>query len=159
MTRARVLWATALSTLLVVGLAVGASAARPNARRGPSAMAGAPLAVGGGGNQGSDTGDADASETDQDSEADESGTHGGTIERVHTDCALPAGAPALTGNWTHGDYVSAWAAGEDAAGHQAAAHSACGKPVQAGGPSSGSHGQSGMPHGQGQGASGDGGGS
>jgi hypothetical protein len=52
-----------------------------------------------------------------------------------------------------------WAANDDQAGHQAAAHSACGKPAHAGGASSASHGQSGMPHGQGQGASGEAGGS
>ena len=68
--------------------------------------------------------------SDQPSEEGE-GVHGGTIERFHANCEVPQGAD-LTGNWTHGDYVSAWAATGDQDKIQAAAHSRCGKPAHAG---------------------------
>jgi hypothetical protein len=80
--------------------------------------------------------------------------HGGTVERFHGDgttaCALPDGT-TLTGNWTHGDYVSAWAATGDRAATRAAAHSPCGKRVKKAhshGKSGESHGKSGEPHGK-----------
>lgn len=58
------------------------------------------------------------------------GPHGGTVERYHgMDCTLAAG---LTGNWTHGDYVSAVARdGDDATEVRDAAKSRCGKPLVA----------------------------
>ena len=60
------------------------------------------------------------------------GVHGGPVERFHgPGCDLPSGAD-LSGNWTHGDYVSAWASTGDAERVQAAAHSRCGKPAHAG---------------------------
>jgi hypothetical protein len=61
-----------------------------------------------------------------------SGIHGGPIERLHGagGCGLTA-VGQLPGNWTHGDYVSAVAAGDSAANTQAAAHSDCGKPMVA----------------------------
>jgi hypothetical protein len=75
--------------------------------------------------------------TDQDEKAregteQESGIHGGPIERFHQagGCDLTAIGP-LPGNWTHGDYVSAVAAGGDPTQIQAAAHSDCGKPMVA----------------------------
>jgi hypothetical protein len=52
------------------------------------------------------------------------------VARFHGDataCPQPDGA-ALEGNWTHGDYVSAWAKTGDHAKTQAAARSDCGKP-------------------------------
>jgi len=47
-----------------------------------------------------------------------------------TSCAVPAGT-TLTGNWTHGDLVSAWARSGDRTKTLAAAHSDCGKPTSA----------------------------
>lgn len=58
------------------------------------------------------------------------GVHGGTVARFHEGCSAPS---ALSGNWTHGDYVSAWARTGDAEKIQAAAHSRCGKPSHAAG--------------------------
>jgi hypothetical protein len=67
------------------------------------------------------------------SEANEqdAGVHGGPIERFHQagSCDL-ASVSSLPGNWTHGDYVSAVAAG-DPAQIRLAAHSDCGKPMVA----------------------------
>lgn len=57
------------------------------------------------------------------------GVHGGTIERTHADCPLPDGA-TLSGNWTHGDYVSAWAKSDPTTAKDAA-QSSCGKPAAA----------------------------
>ena len=62
----------------------------------------------------------------------DSGVHGGPIERFHTagSCDLTA-VSSLPGNWTHGDYVSAVAANGNAAQIREAAHSDCGKPMVA----------------------------
>jgi hypothetical protein len=72
----------------------------------------------------------DKSESNE-SEANEqeAGVHGGSIERFHQagSCDLTA-VSSLPGNWTHGDYVSAVAAG-DPAQIPIAAHSDCGKPM------------------------------
>jgi hypothetical protein len=61
--------------------------------------------------------------------------NGGSPARVHDGCSFPDSAEP-SGNWTHGDYVSAWAqaAGGDSASVRDAAHSSCGKPVSAHGP-------------------------
>jgi hypothetical protein len=65
-------------------------------------------------------------------EADESGggVHGGPIDRFHQagSCDLTA-VSSLPGNWTHGDYVSAVAAGGGSAQIREAAWSECGKPM------------------------------
>jgi hypothetical protein len=55
--------------------------------------------------------------------------HGGPNQRFHTSgaCPLPAGAK-LAGNWTHGDYVTAWADADETKVRDAA-HSSCGKPI------------------------------
>lgn len=62
----------------------------------------------------------------------DAGLHGGPIERFHQagSCDLTA-VSSLTGNWTHGDYVSAVAAGGTAVQIREAAHSDCGKPMVA----------------------------
>jgi hypothetical protein len=59
-------------------------------------------------------------------EADDNGVHGGPQPRIHSGCNLAHG---LTGNWTHGDYVSAVAKASpgDSAKVKEAAHSDCGK--------------------------------
>jgi hypothetical protein len=60
--------------------------------------------------------------------------HGGTVERFHGDgdnpCEPPSGT-TLEGNWTHGDYVSAWAKSGDPEKTQEAAKSWCGLPQKA----------------------------
>lgn len=63
---------------------------------------------------------------------EDAGVHGGPIERFHHagSCDLTA-VGSLPGNWTHGDYVSAVAAGGDAAEISEAAWSDCGKPMVA----------------------------
>jgi hypothetical protein len=68
--------------------------------------------------------------------------HGGSVQRFHesASCPLPNGV-TLPGNWTHGDYVSAWAGTGDPAAVQAAAHSSCGKPVKGAGHSKSKHGK------------------
>lgn len=60
----------------------------------------------------------------------DTGVHGGPIERFHQAgaCDLP-NVSSLPGNWTHGDYVGAVAAGGDPVQIQVAAHSDCGKPM------------------------------
>ena len=62
----------------------------------------------------------------------DAGVHGGPIERFHDagSCDLTA-VGSLPGNWTHGDYVSAVAAGGHAAEIREAAWSDCGKPMVA----------------------------
>jgi hypothetical protein len=62
----------------------------------------------------------------------DTGVHGGPIERFHMarSCDLTA-VSSLPGNWTHGDYVSAVAANGTPAQIQVAAHSDCGKPTVA----------------------------
>ena len=62
----------------------------------------------------------------------DAGVHGGPIDRFHQSgsCDLTA-VSSLPGNWTHGDYVSAVAAGGDSAQISEAAHSDCGKPMVA----------------------------
>jgi len=42
----------------------------------------------------------------------------------------PLDTPALEGNWTHGQYVSAFATADDREAHLAAARSDCGKPMK-----------------------------
>lgn len=83
------------------------------------------------------------------------GVHGGTVERFHGDgthpCPMPDGV-TLDGNWTHGDYVSAWT---DHDKKHEAAKSWCGKPMssvakklaQQAGATAKTHGKSGEPHG------------
>lgn len=71
--------------------------------------------------------------TEKESEAEDQGIPGGSIERYHGgDCDLPDGVAALEGNWTHGMYVSAWATTNDPVMIVQAAHSRCGKPSHAG---------------------------
>src|SRR5207302_309417 len=65
----------------------------------------------------------------------QSGQLGGSVLRVHDNCPLPPTA-SLTGNWTHGDYVSAWAATGDHVATKAAAQSSCGMPANSNGHSS-----------------------
>jgi hypothetical protein len=57
------------------------------------------------------------------------GVHGGPNARFHNAgaCPLPSGAK-LEGNWTHGDYVTAWAEADETKVRDAA-HSPCGKPA------------------------------
>jgi hypothetical protein len=141
MIRARVVVAAALVGLVVAGLALTASASYLHSRYGlPTRTISSEFGIPPGWY-------AEAAAAAE-AQAAESGVHGGSVERTHEGCQLPEGADALNGNWTHGDYVSAWSASGDAVAHQTAAHSACGKPTHARGPSSMSHGQSGMAHGQ-----------
>ena len=66
-----------------------------------------------------------------DEAGEDSGVHGGTIDRFHQagGCGLTA-TGGLQGNWTHGDYVNAVSEGGGTAKQiQAAAHSDCGKPM------------------------------
>jgi hypothetical protein len=71
--------------------------------------------------------------TDKEDEGESQGIPGGIIDRYHgSDCDLPEGAAVLEGNWTHGMYVEAWAMTKDATKIVTAAHSRCGKPLQAG---------------------------
>jgi hypothetical protein len=66
-------------------------------------------------------------------EETEAEIHGGPNARVHGGtCDVPAGAE-LQGNWTHGDYVTAWEKADPTKVREAA-HSRCGKPAHAGGP-------------------------
>jgi hypothetical protein len=85
-----------------------------------------------------------ASSTGSDLAPSGSSHHGGPIQRFHDagSCQLPNGV-SLPGNWTHGDYVSAWAASGNPAAVQAAAHSSCGKPVKGHGHSKNKHGKGG----------------
>jgi hypothetical protein len=64
-----------------------------------------------------------------DAKEQHAGVHGGPIERFHRagSCDLTA-VSSLPGNWTHGDYVSAVAAGGNPAQTRRAARSDCGKP-------------------------------
>jgi hypothetical protein len=68
-------------------------------------------------------------------ETQDQGIPGGSITRFHgntdVNCALPSGADALESNWNHGMYVEAWAATKDPTKIVIAAHSPCGKPMQA----------------------------
>lgn len=81
------------------------------------------------------------------------GVHGGTGVRFHGDATTPCNltdTSGFSGNWTHGDYVSAIAAGGDSAKTMAAAQSDCGKPMSSvgAGKSDQSHGKSGESHGR-----------
>jgi hypothetical protein len=82
----------------------------------------------------------------------DAGVHGGPIARFHQtgSCDLTT-VSSLPGNWTHGDYVSAVAAGGNPAKIRQAAWSDCGKPMVAvghgGGPPANALGH--MPGGQG----------
>jgi hypothetical protein len=75
-----------------------------------------------------------SSDANDKAEANEqdAGVHGGPIERFHQAgaCDLTS-VSSLPGNWTHGDYVSAVAAGGNPALIRQAAWSACGKPMVA----------------------------
>jgi hypothetical protein len=64
--------------------------------------------------------------------AQDDGVHGGPIDRFHSagSCDLAA-IGSLSGNWTHGDYVSAVATAGNPAQIHVAAHSDCGKPMVA----------------------------
>jgi hypothetical protein len=79
----------------------------------------------------SDTGVGERSEADLKDSAD---AERGPIERVHdlSQCGLADGA-ALTGNWTHGDYVSAVAVDGKTVQVREAAQSSCGKPASSSG--------------------------
>ncbi|HEY3210645.1 MAG TPA: hypothetical protein VGL18_12810 [Actinomycetota bacterium] len=72
--------------------------------------------------------------------------HGGSVERFHEDCELPEGVPALEGNFTHGDYVSAFAKAGDHEALLAAAHSPCGKPMKGKKANDRAHGKSAKSH-------------
>lgn len=65
--------------------------------------------------------------------ADEADLHGGPIDRFHGSGSCgPTSVSGLTGNWTHGDYVSAVAmATGDSTMIVQAAQSDCGKPMVA----------------------------
>lgn len=65
-------------------------------------------------------------------ETEEAGIHGGPIDRFHNGgaCNL-VDVSKLSGNWTHGDYVSAVAQAGDPSLVPQAAHSDCGKPMVA----------------------------
>jgi hypothetical protein len=73
-----------------------------------------------------------SSDANDKAEANEqdAGVHGGPIERFHQAgaCDLTS-VSSLPGNWTHGDYVSAVAAGGNPALIRQAAWSDCGKPM------------------------------
>jgi hypothetical protein len=86
----------------------------------------------------------DTSSTGSDPASDGSSHHGGPIQRFHDagSCQLP-NSVSLPGNWTHGDYVGAWAATGNPAAVQAAAPSSCGKPVKGHGHSKNKHGKGG----------------
>jgi hypothetical protein len=102
---------------------------------------------------------ASASATQQEEEEPEAAEADATA-KFHgdgtTSCDLPDGVTALSENWTHGDYVSAWAKWASDQKQQGlsteanglsvrdAAHSPCGKPVT----SLSSHGRSGQAHGK-----------
>jgi hypothetical protein len=118
------------AVLLVIG---GAAAAPRSVTRPAAAPAARPLSL------------------PQSNTASESaGVHGGSVSRFHTDCALPEGVAALEGNWTHGDYVSAWATApkSDAEAVKAAAHGACGMPMTSVDAKARTHGKSDEPHGK-----------
>lgn len=66
-----------------------------------------------------------------DPEGDDQTTRGGTVERFHEGCAFPGLVVVPEGNWNHGQYVSAWAKTGDREAHREAAHSDCGKPMNA----------------------------
>jgi hypothetical protein len=72
--------------------------------------------------------------------------HGGSVERFHEDCELPEGVPALEGDFTHGDYVSAFAKAGDHEALLAAAHSPCGKPMKGKKANDRAHGKSAKSH-------------
>jgi hypothetical protein len=82
--------------------------------------------------------------------SENAGVHGGSVSRFHDDCALPEGVATLEGNWTHGDYVSAWATAptSDNEAVQAAAHSDCGMPTTSVDAKARTHGKSDEPHGK-----------
>lgn len=65
------------------------------------------------------------------SEGDDQVVPGGSVERFHEGCEFPEGAPAVEGNWNHGQYLSAFAKAGDHEALLAAAHSQCGKPLKA----------------------------
>ncbi|HEX9236296.1 MAG TPA: hypothetical protein VF972_08455 [Actinomycetota bacterium] len=109
-----------LAAVLTLGVATVAAYAvsthPPRAKASPTARSGS-----------------DQGESPDSGEAESAGVHGGSVERFHGDghvgCDVPAGT-SLTGNWTHGDYVSAWArAGSGSV--RDAAQSPCGKPLKA----------------------------
>ncbi|MCA1830597.1 MAG: hypothetical protein ABR552_02360 [Actinomycetota bacterium] len=80
---------------------------------------------------------------------------GGSVERFHGDattpCPVPDGA-TLDGNWTHGDYVGAWAATSDHDKTRDAAKTPCGLPQHAADAhaAKGTHGKSGDHNSHGQ---------
>ena len=75
---------------------------------------------------------ASSPEKSSDDVSDAADLHGGPIERVHeaAQCDL-TDVTALSGNWTHGDYVSAVAVAGDPTKVQEAARSDCGMPAVA----------------------------
>jgi hypothetical protein len=104
----------AIVTLAVIGVAMAAGATvTPNA---PPGEATKQLA--------------DAAGSSRSDPADTTGSHGGSVERFHDagSCTL-TDVTALSGNWTHGDYVSAVAQGGDATQIREAAQSDCGMPI------------------------------
>lgn len=129
-----------LFLLAALMLAGGVSAATSMRVAAAHHKATAVLASHGESEEPTETGDREESEPAEESdpaqefepaEGDDQGGHGGTVDRFHEGCELPEGVAALEGNWTHGDYVSAYAKGEDREAHVAAAHSPCGKPTKA----------------------------
>lgn len=108
-----------LAALAGGGMAVASHVAAPSGSH----------AVASGTTAGSDVAD-DSTEVPATDPADESGD---LVARFHGDattvCNTPDGV-TLSGDWTHGDYVSAWSAGDPVA-KKAAAHSRCGKPLSA----------------------------
>jgi hypothetical protein len=74
---------------------------------------------------------AQSQQAQEPAEPEGEGVHGGPNARVHGGeaCPLPAGA-SLEGNWTHGDYVTAWSKADETKVREAA-HSPCGKPAHA----------------------------
>ena len=95
---------------------------------GGSGVATAAVLAGTGSPSGGPPGRSDKAEATE----EDAGVHGGPIERFHDagSCDLTA-VGSLPGNWTHGDYVSAVAAGGAAAQIREAAWSDCGKPMVA----------------------------
>ena len=80
-----------LALLLSLPLAIGAYASAGHRSNGPKKALTSLGAARGHSKQGEQVGD------------------GGRLHGSSETCPLPEGVAALSGNWTHGDYVSAWA--------------------------------------------------
>jgi hypothetical protein len=161
--------------VFVVGLLAGVAAASSSLRRSPTAVlsTSATGVLHGSQQEGTDQGGEQEGTEQEGTEQDQErpGQEGeGTVRRFHDQglCVFPEGVTVPDGNWTHGDYVSAWAATGDPGAATTAAHSPCGKPLQAlhqgigsssSLPGAVTHGKSGQPHGRGAGHGRAGGGS